>query len=77
MIPGLAQWVKNLVLPWLWRRPAAAALFQALAWELSCATVVALKKKKKLLRFCLMEIGTNNNLILVGLIVKDENIRES
>ena len=25
-IPDLAQWVKDPVLLWLWRRPAAAAL---------------------------------------------------
>ena len=25
-IPGFAQWVKELVLPWLWCRLAAAAL---------------------------------------------------
>ena len=30
-IPGLAQWVKDLVLLWLWRRPAAAAPIQPLA----------------------------------------------
>ena len=24
-IPGIAQWVKDLVLLWLWCRPAAAA----------------------------------------------------
>ena len=24
-IPGLAQWVKNPALPWLWCRPAATA----------------------------------------------------
>ena len=28
-IPGLAQWVKNLALLWLWCRPAATALIQA------------------------------------------------
>ena len=49
-IPGLAQWVKYLVLPvscgvcrswgldsvllWLWRRPAVAAPLQPLTWEL-------------------------------------------
>ena len=32
-IPGLAQWVKDLVLLWLWCRPAAVALIQPLAWE--------------------------------------------
>ena len=32
---------------WVWRRPAAAALIQPLAWELPCAKGVALKKKKR------------------------------
>ena len=36
----------NLVLLWLWRRLAAAAPTQPLAWELPCATGVALKKEK-------------------------------
>ena len=35
------------VLLWLWRKPAAAALIQSLAWELSYATCAAQKKKKK------------------------------
>ena len=46
-IPGFTQWLKDLVLPWLWRTLAAAAPFQPLAWEHSCATGAALKKKKK------------------------------
>ena len=41
-IPGLAQWVKDLVLPWLWRRLAAAAPIQPLAWELPYAIGAAL-----------------------------------
>ena len=32
-IPGLAQWVKDPVLLWLWCRPAAVALIRPLAWE--------------------------------------------
>ena len=32
---------------WLWRRPAAAAPIQALAWETPCAVGAALKSKKK------------------------------
>ena len=32
-IPGLAQWVKNVALLWLWCRPAAIALIRPLAWE--------------------------------------------
>ena len=46
-IPGLAQWVKDLVLPWLWRRLAAAAPIQPLAWELPYAMGVALEKAKR------------------------------
>ena len=46
LIPGLAQWVKDLALPWLWRRLAATALIQPLAWELLYATSIALEDKK-------------------------------
>ena len=37
----------DLVLLWLWCRPAAAALIQPLAWELPYASGAALKIKKK------------------------------
>ena len=37
----------DLVLLWLWHRPASTALIQLLAWELPYATGVAPKKKKK------------------------------
>ena len=46
LIPCLAQWVKDLVLLWLWCRSAAVALIQLLAWEILHALGVALKKKK-------------------------------
>ena len=36
----------DLVLLWLWYRPAAAALIGPLVWELPDTTNVALKKKK-------------------------------
>jgi len=61
-VPGLAQWVKDLVLAvscgvgrrhssdlallWLWRRPGATALIRPLAWEPPYATGVALEKAK-------------------------------
>ena len=45
LIPGLAQWVKDPVLLWLWRRPAATAPIQLLHWKLPYATDVALKNK--------------------------------
>ena len=38
-IPGLAQWVKDPILLWLWCRPAATALNGPLAWEPPYATV--------------------------------------
>ena len=41
----------GLDLVWLWHRPAAAALFQPLAWELPYVTSVALKKQKKKKKF--------------------------
>ena len=47
LIPGLTQWVGNLVLLWLWHRPAAVAPIQPLVWELPCATSAALKRKEK------------------------------
>ena len=45
-ILGLAQWVKDLGLLWLWCRLAAAAPTGPLAWELPHATGVALKNKQ-------------------------------
>ena len=45
-VPGLAQWVKDPVLLWLWHRLVAAALIQPLAWELPYAPRVALKGEK-------------------------------
>ena len=61
--PSLAQWVKDpglatsfstghrcLLDPellWLWHKPEAAAPIQPLAWELSYATGVAIKRKRK------------------------------
>ena len=46
-IPGLAQWVKDSALLWLWCRPAVVAQIRPLAWELACAMGEALKGKKK------------------------------
>ena len=43
-IPGLAQWVKDLLLLWLWHSLAAIALIQPLAWEPPYAMGVALKR---------------------------------
>ena len=45
-IPGLAQWVKDLVLLGLWGRLAAVALIRCLAWEPPYAVSEALKKQK-------------------------------
>ena len=46
-IPGPAQWVEDLALLWLWRRPAAAAPISPLAWKPPYATGAALEKEKK------------------------------
>ena len=46
-ISGLTQWVKDLMLLWLWCRPAAVPPIQPLAWEPPYATGMALKRKKK------------------------------
>ena len=47
LIPGLAQWVKNPALLWMWCRPAAEAPIRPLAWELPHAMGTALKRQKK------------------------------
>ena len=64
LIPGLAQWVKDLALLWLWFRLAAAAPIRPLAWELPYAAGVALKRKKNSL-FCIppfyLGLGTSIN----------------
>ena len=46
-IPGLAQWVEDPALLWLWHRPAATAQIQPLSWESPCALDAALEKTKK------------------------------
>ena len=46
-IPGLAQWVKDPALLWLWRRLAAIAPTRPLAWEPPYALAAALKRQKK------------------------------
>ena len=45
-IPGLSQWVKDLVLLQLWCRPAASALIWPLAWEPPYAEGFGPKKKE-------------------------------
>ena len=45
--PGLAQWVKDLALLWLWCTPAATAPIGPLAWEPLYAVGAALKSQKK------------------------------
>jgi len=46
LILGLAKWVKDLALLWLWCRPAAPAPIRPLAWEPPHAAGEALKAKK-------------------------------
>ena len=47
-IPGLALWVMDLVLLWLWQRLVAAALIRPLAWEPLYAEGAALTSQKKI-----------------------------
>ena len=47
-IPGLAQWVQDPALLWLWCRPAAIAPIIPLAWEPPYATSAALEETKRL-----------------------------
>ena len=45
---GVGRWRGlDLVLLWLWRRPAAVALIKPLAWEPPYAMGAALKRQKK------------------------------
>ena len=44
-IPGLTQWVKDRVLLWLWRKPAATALISSQLWEPPHAAGAALKRQ--------------------------------
>ena len=46
-IPGLAQWVKDPALLWLWCRPVSTAPIRPLAWEPPNATGVVLEKTKR------------------------------
>ena len=47
LIPGLAQWVKDPELLWLWRRPVAIAPIRPLAWEPPYAAGAAQEKAKR------------------------------
>ena len=47
LIPGLAQWVKDPMLLWLWYRLAAVAPIGPLSRELLYVMGAALKTKKK------------------------------
>ena len=47
LIPGLAQWVKDPVLLWLWCGLVATAPIRPLAWESPYAAGAALEKAKK------------------------------
>ena len=46
-ISGLAQWVKDPTLLWLWCRPAARAPIRPLAWEPPYAKGETIKRPKK------------------------------
>jgi len=78
-IPGLAQWVKDPVLPvccgvgcrrssdptllWLWRRPSATAPIRPLVWETPYATGAAQEMAKRQKKKKMNEIKTLSNTI--------------
>ena len=65
LIPGLTQWVEDLVLPWLWHRPVATAPIQPLARELPCAVGEALKgERKKKIMNCMIGQIPGHKLII-------------
>ena len=45
LIPDLAQWIKDLMLMWLWYRPTTTVLIGSLAWEPPYNAGAALKDK--------------------------------
>ena len=47
LVPGLAQWVRDLALLWLWYRLAAVAPIRLLARELPYTVSVALRNQKQ------------------------------
>ena len=68
-IPGLAQWVEDLALLWLWHRPVATAPTRPLAWESPNAMGVALKRqqqqKKKKKKEDKGNLNLNNNKFII------------
>ena len=46
-VPGLAQWVKDPALLWLWRRPASTAPIRPLSWEPPYAAGAAQEMAKR------------------------------
>ena len=57
LIPGLVQWVKDLML--LWHRPAAVALTQPLAWKLPYTAGLALKSPTLILFLPPLEVSSS------------------
>ena len=50
-IPGLAQWVRDLALLWLWYRLRVTAPIRPIAWELPYAAGTAIKKRRLFIYF--------------------------
>ena len=61
-IPGLAQWVKDVALLWLWLWPAAIALIQLPAWEPPCATGAALNTHTHTHKIALHSTGLQSRM---------------
>ena len=63
----------DLVVLWLWCRPAAAAPIQSLAWEPPYGAAVALKKKKKKKSLLFPETFSAELTLWPGFIVYQNN----
>ena len=63
-IPGLAQWVKDPALLWLWCRLAAAAPVEFLAWESLYASGEAQENGKKQIIIIIIIIISNKDKII-------------
>ena len=64
--PGLTQWVKDPLFPWLWCRPAP---IQSLAWELLYAESAAIERKREK-KIGVRTVPANSNSLAISVITE-------
>ena len=76
LIPGLAQWVTDPALLWLWCKPAATALIRPLAREPPYAADAALeiRQKKKIIDFSSQPFSMINHTLLFLLVTPQAHL---